>query len=642
MEIRVIILVSTILALFMYVEVMGQDVEWSHYGNDAGGQRFARIDQISSSNVSDLKVAWQFQTGELDRYQNASYLLERAAFEATPLMVNRMLYFPTPSNILFALDASDGHEVWKFDPEIDIFHIELSEMTCRGVGYWTDGQEERLFMGTIDGRLFSIDAKTGKADTTFNGKGFVDLKLGTGLVQMTSAPAVYKDLVIVGSSIGDNNRTHESRGTVRAYDVRSGDEIWRFDPIPTTGTHSSWKEGSNTRTGAANVWSTISVDKENGLVFLPTSSPSPDFYGGERLGNNDYANSVVALDAGTGAYRWHFQVVHHDLWDYDIAAQPVLFDYIGENGNVDPAVAIGTKMGHIFVLNRLDGTPILPYEERDVPRSNIPGEIASPTQPFPIKPEPLSLHNLTVEDIWGPTEEERDLAVEDFKQRRYEGVFTPPSFEGTLVAPGNIGGIHWGGMSIDPENQILVTNINHMPHVIQLFDRHTPEIFNAHVAQTRTDENQVNPETNRMFGTPYKMSRTPYIKATKDGAWGLTRPPWGTILAIDLSTGDKRWEKPLGYMHPDEPGTGSINLGGTCLTSGGLTFVAATIDNHLRAFDTKEGKLLWEHALPASGIATPMTYFLDGKQYIVISAGGHGKNGFTTKGDYVIAFSLEK
>ena len=635
-------------ALLLGYVVQGQSVEWPQYGNDKGGQRYAEIDQVTPQNVNQLKVAWTYRTGELDLYNGEDYLLGKAAFEATPIVVQGKMYFPTPSNQVFALNAATGRKIWHFDPEIDLFNIELSEMTCRGVSYWTDGTSERLFMGTVDGRLFSIDAKTGKADLNFGGRGYIDLKLGVGLVQVTSAPAICRDLVIVGTSIGDNNRTHDSRGVVRAFDSRNGQEIWHFDPIPTNPedpAFQQWENNSAYRTGAANVWATISVDVENDLVFLPTSSPSPDFYGGERLGNNDYANSVVALKASTGAYQWHFQVVHHDIWDYDIPAQPMLFEYQQDEERI-PAVAIGTKMGHIFVLNRLTGEAILPFEERPVPQSDVPGEQTSPTQPFPIKPAPLGLQNLTIHDAWGPNKKEMKKAREAFASARYEGIFTPPSLQGTIVAPGNTGGINWSGMSFDPQRNLLVTNINRFAHLIKVLPRHNPKENNEYLSKVRSDDNPVDPETNRMLGTPYGMSRLPFIKINEQQGWGLTKPPWGTILAIDLKSGDKVWEKPLGYLadprqHPEYVNYGSVNLGGTCLTSSGLTFVAATPDNFFRAFSSSSGELLWETVLPASGIATPMTYSLDGKQYIVIAAGGHGKNPFTTKGDYVIAFTLE-
>lgn len=632
-----------------------QSLDWTAYGQEPGGKRYVASDQITPKNVSQLQVAWQFQTQELETYKGEGYLLERAAFEATPVMVDGVLYFPTPTNRVFAIDAQTGKEIWQFDPNMDLFRTEFSELTCRGVSYWEnpqngimEGVAKRIVMGTVDGRLFSLDAVTGKPDPKFGKEGVVDLKLGTGLVQVTSAPAIYKDIIIVGSSIGDNNRTHAASGVVRAFSIHDGAERWAFDPIPQSPDlliDGSWQEGSANRTGAANVWATISVDEENGLVYLPSSSPSPDFYGGERLGNNDYANSVIALDAETGEYRWHFQVVHHDLWDYDIPSQPVLFE-LEREGKKQPAVAIGTKMGHIFILNRLTGEPIFPFEERPVPASDVPGEVAAKTQPFPILPKPIGLQGITLEDAWGPNAEERQKSQELIQSLRYEGIFTPPSFEGTLVSPGNTGGINWGGMSYDPDRQILVTNINRFAYMVKLLPRHEPKVVSDYLNAVRSDDNMIDPETNRMIGTPYRMARYPFVKALESGGiFGHTQPPWGTILGIDLNTGEKLWEKPLGYMgdatqNPEVKKWGSINLGGTCLTAGGLTFVAATVDNHLRAFETETGKLLWEHPLPASGIATPMSYEVDGEQYIVIAAGGHGKNPFTKMGDYVIAFSL--
>lgn len=637
----------SIILFLTFSHSFSQTTGWRYYGGDEGGQRFADLDQITPGNVGDLKPVWTFRTGELERYEGEEYLLEKAAFEATPIVIDGTMYFPTPGNQLFALNAETGEKQWQFDPQIDLKRGDFSEFTCRGVSYWSDGKNQRLLMGTVDGRLFSVDASSGKADVDFGEKGYIDLKTGVGLVQVTSAPAIFKNIVIVGTSIGDNNRTHDSRGVVRAFRIKDGQELWRFDPIPTRPedpAFDSWENGSALRTGAANVWATISVDTENDLVFLPTSSPSPDFYGGERPGNNDYANSVVALKASNGEYQWHFQAVHHDIWDYDIPAQPLLFDYPGNDGPV-PAVAIGTKMGHIFVLNRLTGEAILPYKERAVPSSTVQGEQASPTQPFPVMPLPLGIQNITGDHIWAPMEEELTIAQKDFSTRRYEGVFTPPSLEGTVVAPGNIGGIHWGGMSFDPQRNLLVTNINRIAHLIQLLPRHEPGELDAYLNAIRNDDNQINPETNRMLGTPYYMSRMVYAKASEKGFWPYTQPPWGTILAIDIKTGEKKWENPLGFMgdpsqNPDFLKYGAVNLGGTCLTSTGLIFVAGTPDNHLRAIDVVSGELLWQYPLPASGIATPMTYFLNGKQYIVIAAGGHGKNRLTKLGDYIMVFAL--
>jgi len=624
------------------------DTEWLHYGNDAGGQRFADIDQVTPQNVKQLQLAWTFRTQEQAQYKETPWLEEKSAFEATPIMVNDHLYFSTPSNRVFAIDAQTGKQKWLFNPQV-ILRGSFSELTNRGVSYWKgdrDGEQiERILLATVDGRLFSLDAQTGQPDPAFGTAGFIDLKRGVGRVQVTSAPAIFDHLVITGSSIGDNGRTNMPKGVVRAYDIRTGELVWDFDPIPTTASAQSdttWLNNSHIHTGAANAWSTISIDEQNGLAFIPTSSPSPDFYGGERLGNNDMANSLVAVDAKTGGYRWHFQVVHHDLWDYDIAAQPVLFDFKGEI----PAVAIGTKMGFIYVLNRLTGEPLFPIEERPVPRSLVPGEKASPTQPFPTKPLPLGLQNVTLDDIWAPDEAALAVAKERFQSLRYEGIFTPPDLGyGTLIAPGNTGGINWSGMSYDPKRRILVTNTNNLAHIVSLFPRHDNALQQKVMGDWDRNKNDIRAEVTGMHGTPYFMARTIMAHGAKDDFWMQTKPPWGTLVGIDMNNGDKIWEKPLGVMmdpsiHPEAVNWGSISLGGTIVTSSGLTFIAGTFDNFLRAFDTATGELLWQYELPAAGNATPMSYRLNGKQYIVIAAGGHGKVSFSKKGDYILAFTL--
>lgn len=645
-------MIRTILCLLLLwilpIVIFSQsDVEWHHYGNDPGGQRFASSTQITPANVQQLEVAWTFRTQENDQYEKAPWLREKAAFEATPIMIHQTLYFSTPSNRVFAIDAKSGQKKWTFNPRVDLENTSFSELTNRGVSYWKGEREgkilERIVLATVDGRLFSLDSKDGTPDPNFGEEGFVDLKRGVGRVQVTSAPAIFDNLIITGSSIGDNGRTNMPKGVVRAYDIHNGQLVWDFDPIPRQVLKdSSWLNDSHVHTGAANAWSTISIDRENGLAFIPTSSPSPDFYGGERLGRNDRANSLVAVDAKTGAYRWHFQVVHHDLWDYDIAAQPVLFAFQGEI----PAVAIGTKMGFIYVLNRLTGEPLLPIEERPVPQSWVKGEVIFPTQVFPIKPEPLGLQQLRVEDMWGPTPEAKAEAQARFQQLRYEGIFTPPhTGQGTLVAPGNVGGINWSGMSFDPTRRILVTNTNNLAHIISLFPRHDYDLQDEVFGKWETDDNRISPEVTGMHGTPYFMSRTIMAHEEEDGFWVQTKPPWGTLVAINMDDGEKVWERPLGVMmdpkrYPEAVNWGSLNLGGTLLTHSGLTFVAATFDSYFRAFDTESGKLLWAYELPATGNATPMSYQIADKQYIVIAAGGHGKVSFSKKGDYVIAFAL--
>ncbi|MBC7848292.1 MAG: pyrroloquinoline quinone-dependent dehydrogenase [Chitinophagaceae bacterium] len=621
--------------------------EWPCYGNDAGGSRFADIDQVNATNVSSLKPAWTYQSGELDTYVG-NRAKEKAAFEATPIMVGGILYFSTPSCRVIALDAATGKQKWIYDPAINLKR-DYSEITSRGVSSWPAIDDKsrsknprRIFVATIDGRLIAIDAVTGKAIETFGNAGTVDLKKGLGNdISVTSPPAIIGNLVVVGSSLGDNQRYDYPKGTVRAFDAVTGNLEWSWNPNPSDSTDPAWDTWTGEKghkTGAANAWAVISADAKNDLVFIPTSSPSPDYYGGERIGQNLYGNSIVALRASTGKMVWYFQVVHHDLWDYDIAAQPMLID-VRKNGKNVPAVAIGTKMGHIFILDRLTGKSLFPIEERAVPSSDIAGEQAYPTQPYPILPAPLGTQQITDADAWGITEADRLEALNRIHQYSNKGIFNPPSFKGTLVTPGNVGGIHWGGMCFDKKQGLLVTNINNLPAIIRMIPRDK-------VAQLEKDDKDlIRSETGRQFGTPYVLKRDLLFKVDSGALVFQTKPPWGSILSIDVNSGLKKWETPLGYMldtikYKGARDWGSINFGGAITTASNLTFVAATLDNHLRAFNTSTGKMLWQYLLPASAQATPMSYKVNGKQYVIIAAGGHGKLG-SKMGDYVVAFALE-
>lgn len=616
--------------------------EWSCYGRDAGGLRHSPLDQINRENVATLEVAWTFHTGDLEKLKEARSG-GNSAFEATPLMIDGRLYFSTPTGRVFALDAASGEELWHFDPQIDLSHG-YSEFTSRGVSTWVDAnaprgepRHRRIYLATIDARLFCLDADTGTACEDFGTGGTVHLSSGIdvrypGNYQVTSPPAVIGDLVIVGSAIGDNGRFDEPAGVVRAFDAKSGELKWSWDPIPRDPSdpgYETWKSEKAHKTGAANVWSIISADPARDLVFLPTSSPSPDYYGGERPGQNLYGNSVVALRASTGKPVWHYQVVHHDLWDYDVPAQPVLFD-LKREGETIPAVAVGTKMGFLFVLHRETGEPLFPVEERPVPKTDVEGEASWPTQPFPTFLPKLGLHE---PKAWGLNDEARASAQERMDSLRFEGIYTPPSIQGSLIAPCNVGGLNWSGLSIDPERQVLVTNVNRLAAVIHLIPR---EDFGTARGQ------RLDVEYASQSGTPFGMSREIFISPAGLPA---TEPPWGTLAAIDLSTGKLMWEVPLGIaapelsLLPDASKWGSPNLGGAITTAGGLIFVAASRDNRFRAFDIETGERLWQATLPAGGQATPMTYELDGKQYVVLCAGGHGKLG-TKLGDAVIAYTL--
>ena len=603
------------------------EIGWPNYGNDAGGTRYSPAAQINRSNVGQLKLAWTYRTGALDAQTK---LVEKAAFEATPILVEGKLFLSTPYDHVIALNPTTGAKLWEFDPGVNL-DKSYSEVTSRGVSAWLNRKAKsgdacrlQIFIGTLDARLIAIDGETGNRCAEFGTNGEVDLAkdgatqtVWTGGYQVTSPPAIAGDMVLTGSSIADNWRVDTGRGVVRGFDARTGKLLWTWDPIP-------WAQNTSPHSGAGNAWSVISVDADHDLAFVPTGSPSPDYFGGIRKGDNKWANSVVALKASTGEFVWGFQVVHHDLWDYDVAPQPTLFNW--KDGT--PAVAISTKMGRVFVLNRLNGKPLLPVEERAVPKTDIVGEESWPTQPgsaISLVPETFAPN-----DAWGPTPEDAKVCREKIEESRWEGIFTPPSLKGSVVVPGNVGGVNWGSAAYDPQHHLLFANTNRLVAWVKLIPRAEFE------AENKKDQ------TNRIYGefaeqspSPYGMYRTFLFSPSK---LPCNAPPWGTTAAVDIFTGKKVWDVPLGTLIPGKE-TGSINLGGLINTAGGLVFTAATMDAHLRAFDSETGKKLWEVELPAGGQATPMTYMMGGKQYLVIAAGGHGKL-HTKQGDYVLAFTL--
>jgi quinoprotein glucose dehydrogenase len=607
------------------------DNGWSAYGGDAGGTRYSTLRQVTRENVARLRAVWTYHTGAL---RPETSLNEKAAFEATPILVDGTLYLTTPFNRVIALDPATGAEKWTYDPKVDRSH-DYSEVSSRGVAAWTYSKASedapcrlRIFEGTIDARLIALDGRTGRPCAAFGSAGTVDLTRGVvygpefrGDYQVTSAPALVGDVVITGSSIGDNGAVDMPRGVVRGYDARTGALRWTWDPIP-------WAEKQQVRTGAANAWSTIAADPPRDLIFIPTGSASPDYYGGARPGDDRWADSVVALKASTGAFVWGFQVAHHDLWDYDVASEPTLIEFHGR-----PAVAVTTKMGELFVLDRLTGKPLNEVEERAVPKSDIPREEASASQPIPAW-RPMVPQTLTAADAWGSTPETRRWCREKIESLRNDGPFTPPSLRGTLQFPGNIGGVNWGSAAWDPVRNLLLANTNRVAAIARLIPR---EDLQAAFDQRKNSETAWGGEFARQRGTPYAMHREWLVAPNGQPC---NPPPWGALVAFDLATGKLRWESALGVMGAGWP-AGSISFGGPVATAGGLVFTAAALDPHLRVFDSDTGKELWSVELPASAQSTPMTYEWKGRQYIVICAGGHGKMK-SKMGDAVVAFALEQ
>lgn len=618
---------------------------WTAYGGDPGGNRHSTARQITPDNVTGLEIAWVHNSGSLnDRPENA---LRRVALETTPIFIDNLLIYCAQFNEVIALDPATGAEQWRFDPVVDTERRPANQYTCRGVSHWRDADADpqahcssRIITGTVDSRLIALDARNGELCTGFGDGGTLQLTPSTDLrwpgeMQITSAPAILRDTIITGSSIGDNLRTNAPKGTVQAFNIRTGEQKWSFNPVPQdveTAEKMGWEWEQAQNTGHANVWSTISVDEKRGWVFLPTSSPAPDYYGGNRLGDNRYANSVVALDGETGEVIWHFQTVHHDVWDHDVPAQPGLYS-VYKNGTLHDVVAQVTKAGHVFVLVRDTGEPFLPIEELPVPTDGVNGEALSPTQPFPIDPPAIVPSSLEPEDAFGITLLDKRACAKKIEGLRRDSLYAPPTLEGTLTYPFTGGGANWGSAAYDPSRNLLVVNMSNAAAYLRLTEKTGGEL--------RQDTIEDGAEQAPMEGAPYTMERSLLLSPL-----GLpcSPPPWGVIAGVDLAKGEIVWRKTLGTTEDIAPGGlklkfGTPNLGGPITTASGLTFIGAAMDDYLRAFDTATGEELWKGRLPAGGQATPMSYVYNGRQYVVIAAGGHARAG-TKTGDNIVAFAL--
>jgi len=603
------------------------DTGWGQYGGDQGGQRHSAATQITPANVTGLRQAWSYSTGAMTRHAGS---VRASRFENTPILNEGKLFVCSAFQEVSAIDPGTGKEIWRFDPHLsDDLKLDFPNgFNCRGVAYWkgSDGKG-RIYLAANNRRLYALDAATGKPIDSFGQHGaavIYDGKLRRkGTMQFSSAPIVSHGIVIVGSSLDDNQMVDETRGTVRAFDAMTGAAKWSFDPV----------QGQNLRAGASNVWAPISVDESRGLVFLPTSTPSPDFWGGYRIGDSKYSNAVVALKIESGEVAWSFQISHHDVWDYDVASQPTLGRVTYKGKTID-AVLQPTKQGLLFTLDRETGKPIIPVEERKVPQGAAPGEKLSPTQPFPIAPEPLAPTHISADDAFGLTFWDRGKCRETMKSARNEGIYTPPSTQGTILYPFTGGGTNWGGLSFDAARNVVFVNTSNVMHLVTLIPA---KDFDA-VRKAHPNE-----EISRNRGAPFGMWRRALLSP-----WGLpcNPPPWGKLHAVDMRDGKILWSVPLGTTEDLAPfsqyvlgKSGTPNLGGPISTDGGLVFIGAAMDNYLRAFDAKSGAELWKGRLPAGGQATPMTYVWKGKQYVVIAAGGQDDLG-TKHGDQMIAFAL--
>ena len=698
---------AVLVALIVFVVNRGSsrpDEEWRYHGGDPGHRQYSRLSQIDRSNVSRLQVAWTYRTGDADGQG-------RSQIQCNPIVVRGVLYATSPQLKVFALDAASGRELWRFDP-FSAGARQHSLGVNRGVTYWEDGDDRRILV-TAGQRLYALDAATGRPVPGFGENGSVSLTEGLGrdvsrLYFISNTPgAIYKDLLILGGRVSEGPGP-SAPGHIRAFDVRTGRIRWIFHTIPQPGQfgYDTWPPDAWMRVGGANAWSGISVDHERGRVFLPIGSAAFDFWGGNRHGANLFANTVLVLNAATGERVWHFQLVHHDIWDRDPPTAPILLN-VTHHGRRRAAVAQLTKSAHVFLFDRETGEPLFPIEEQPVPSSDLEGEQAWPTQPLPLAPPPFARQILREEDLTDISPESRAAVLEKFRTMRSGGQFVPPSTNGTIILPGLDGGAEWGGASYDESAGLLYVNSNEMAWILEMLPlppRKGPpsgeRLFQMHCGTCHGPDRKGEPRHNipSLVDVDKRLSRpelltlvekgkgvmpsfaalsspereaivdylqgnttvakgeagddepdesvrytiTGYTRFLDPDGYPAVKPPWGTLNAIDLNKGTIAWTVRLGEL-PELtargiPPTGAENYGGPVATDGGLIFIGATKDEKFRAFDKSDGRLLWETTLPAGGYATPAVYEVDGRQFVVIAAGG-GKMG-TKSGDSYIAFAL--
>lgn len=610
--------------------------EWHAYGRTGYGDRYSPLEQITPQNIGGLEVAWTYQTGDLRRPDDPN----ETTYEVTPLKIEDTVYLCTPHNLVIALDAATGEERWRVDPQVPD-ESNRQHLTCRGVSYYQAAEEtppaecpQRIFMPTADARLIALDAETGEICQGFGEQGEVDLwanmpNVTDGFYYSTSPPVVAGGLIVVGGAVNDNVSVNEPSGVIRAYDAMTGELVWNWDPA-NPGDTTPIAAGETYSENSPNMWSTASVDEALGMVYLPMGNAPPDQWGGNRSETDErYSTTIVALDLETGQEQWVFQAVHHDLWDMDVPAQPTLVDLQTDAGVV-PALVAPTKQGDVFVLDRRNGEPLLPVTELPAPTGAAEGDVAAPTQPMSalsFRPDPLQGR-----DMWGVTLFDQLACRIRLHSLRYEGIYTPPSEQGSIIYPGNFGVFNWGGVAVDPRRQVLIGTPAYLAFVSTLIAREDDQT--NYVSQGE-------PGLNENYGAPFAVDMRPFLSPL-----GLPcqAPPWGYIAAADLRTGEIIWMHRNGTVRDLAPlplpfEMGVPDLGGPLVTAGGVAFASGTLDYFVRGYDVTTGRMLWQDRLPAGGQATPMSYQAGGRQYVLVVAGGHGSIG-TKAGDSIIAYAL--